>query len=464
MSIERLSAEDELMLWPDEVWPQDIGALAVLDGRGLVDEGGRFRIEAMREAIEARLHLVPRLRQLLSVPPRRLGGPLWVDAPAFDVADHVRVVALEPPGDEARLLLAIERLRRRRLDRRRPLWEMWFLTGLPERRVALFVRMHHCIADGIASVATMAAFLDPAPDAPPPTRRSWTPAPAPTEAELLADRRSGRRRRRRRTLATLAHPVAGGRRLLAAWPSIRELLAERPAPATSLDRLVGPDRALALVRSRLDVVQEVAHAHGATVNDVLLAMTAGGLRGLLGSRGEPVGGVVLPIYVPVSLHQGPRARARGNLVSQMVVPLPVGVSDPATRLRQIARETARRKAMSHPSLGKMPHRGPVGRVFLKLLTRQRVNVTSTDLPGPETPLYLAGARLLEVFPLVQLIGSVSLAVGAMSYAGRFDVLAVADRDAYPDLDVFARSAEDELGALAGATRSAAPAWSVRRST
>ena len=222
-------------------------------------------------------------------------------------------------------------------------------------------------------------------------------------------------------------------------------------PGPSLDRIVGPGRNLALIRSSLELVKEIAHIYDATVNDVLLTVTAGGLRGLLSSRGEPVAGVVLRIYVPVSLHQGPRAQARGNLIGQMVVPLPLGVSDPVLRLQLIATETAQRKARSRPSLGKMPHRGIAGHAFLKLLDRQRVNLTSADIPGPQVPLYLVGARLLEVFPVLPLIAKVSLGVGALSYAGQFNITAVADRDAYPDLDVFAASAQNELQALAART-------------
>ena len=171
------------------------------------------------------------------------------------------------------------------------------------------------------------------------------------------------------------------------------------------------------------------------------------MRGLLQSRGEAVEGVALRIYVPVSLHPGPRAQARGNLIGQMVVSLPVGVADPVARLRQIAGETAKRKAKRRPALGKMPHRGIAGRAFLRLLDRQRVNVTSADIPGPDFPLYLAGARLLEVFPLTQLLGRVSVGVAGMSYAGQFNIMAIADGAAYPDLDVFADGIRKELRAL-----------------
>ena len=184
MPVDRLTAEDLLMLWPDEIWPQEIGALAVLDGSSLLAPGGCFRIEAVREVIAARLHLVRRFRQLLYVPRRGLGGPLWVDAPSFDLGDHVRIVPLPDPGRGAVLLLPTERRRRRRLDRSRPLWEMCFLPGLPENRVGMFVKMHHAIADGIAGVATLGALLDAAPGVPTGSAQPWTPAPPPAARDL----------------------------------------------------------------------------------------------------------------------------------------------------------------------------------------------------------------------------------------------------------------------------------------
>ena len=247
------------MLWPDDLWPQEIGALAVLDGRCLLDPGGRFRIEAVRQRIDARLHLVPRFRQLLHVPRRGLGGPLWVDADTFDLRDHVQVLPLPAPGDEAQLLLATEQLRSRRLDRSRPLWEMWFLPGLPDGRVGLFVRMHHAIADGIAGVATLGAFLDAVPDAPAGSGPPWTPAPFPPARDLFADNVRRQVDGLGRALSTVAHPGPTLRQVRTAWPAMRDLLAEEPPPTTSLDHTVGPDRSLAVVRSRLDLVREVAH-------------------------------------------------------------------------------------------------------------------------------------------------------------------------------------------------------------
>lgn len=363
--MERLSAEDEMMLWPDKIWPQDIGALVILDGRELVDASGRFRLDAVRRAVEARLHLAPRLRQVLYVPPRALGRPVWTDAPAFDIRDRVRVSPLPAPADEAQLLRVIEGLCRQRLDRARPLWEMWFLPGLPAGQVACLIRLHHVMSDGMAAVAIMSAFLDPDPATTAGPAPPWAPAPAPTATDLLADRI-----RQVRALRALGHPVAHARRLRAAWPSTRELLVRPPFPATSLTRLVGRGRTIALVRAELGAVRQVAHDHGATVNDVLLAVTAGGLRHLLSTQGEPVEGVELGMYVPVSLRQGPAAQARGNMIGQMVVALPVGDMDPGRRLAQVATQTTERKARYQPSLGKVPHHGITGRLALRLISRQ----------------------------------------------------------------------------------------------
>jgi diacylglycerol O-acyltransferase / wax synthase len=446
--MERLTAEDMVMLWPDEVWPQEIGCLAVLDGVSLFDPDGRFRIEYARAAVAGRLHRLPRFRQLLSRPKLGLGPPLWVDATAVDLRDHVRVLPVPAPGDEAQLLLAIEQLRFRRLDRSRPLWELWFLPGLPDDRIGLLIKMHHAMADGIAGMDTIGALLDEAPDRRADPPRPWIPRPPPTARDLFADNLRRQVERLGRLLSKLVRPVTTLRRVRSAWPGLAELIFDRRGPVTSLDRVVGLDRNLALISSTLDLVKKIAQTYGATVNDVLLAITAGGLHGVLRSRNEPVEDMVLPVYVPVTLRQRNSDQVRGNLIGQMVVPLPIGASEPGRRLRQIAAETAKRKAKSRPSLGTLLWSGTARWALLKVLDRQPVNVSTADLAGPQVPLYFAGARLLEVFPILPLLAKVSLAVGALSYAGQFNIMVVADRVICPDLDVFAASAQNELQALA----------------
>ena len=237
------------------------------------------------------------------MPRRGLGWPLWVDASAFDVAAHVNVLAVPAPGTEAQLLHVVEHLRRRPFDRSRPLWQMWFLPGISNGRVGLYIRVHHAIADGVSGVATLSAFLDTdqtRPDNRPPP---WTPAPPPTARALLRDNVQRRCRGLARVLSTLAHPVTLARRARAAWPAVHETIGAERAPRTSINRPIGRDRAFVLVRNDLDLVRQVARAHDAKINDVLVAAVAGGLRALLDGRGERVDNVVLRAYVPVSLHR-----------------------------------------------------------------------------------------------------------------------------------------------------------------
>jgi WS/DGAT/MGAT family acyltransferase len=436
MPMERLSAEDELMLWPDAIWPQDIGAV------GIADEG--LRIEAVRRTIQARLDRVPRFRQILCRPRRGLGPALWVDAPAFDVAHHVRVDPLPGSGDEAALLEAVERLRRRRLDPSQPLWQVCLLPGLTDQRTGLFLRMHHAIADGMAGIATLGALVDATPDAHPETAPAWTPAPGPTTRQLLADNVHRHLDRVGQALPTLAHPAGTARHLVDGMRALRAVFADQPTPTTSLNHQVGVGRRLALVRSRLDRIKRIGRRHGATVNDVLLAATAGGVRALLAGRGDRVD-VVLPVYVPMTLRPAEeRAAARGNRIAQTIVGVPIGMSDPAARLRTVATATAERKARRHPPLGTALRGRAARAVLLRTLRRYPVNVTTANLPGPDHHVYLAGARILELFPLIPLVGSVSLGVGALSYAGQFNITVVADADWYPDLDAFTDAFEEAL--------------------
>ncbi|HET6728639.1 MAG TPA: wax ester/triacylglycerol synthase domain-containing protein, partial [Jiangellaceae bacterium] len=257
--LERLTASDLfLLLWDDYGWSTDIGGLAVLDGTSLLDRDGHVRIEAVRTRLAPRLHLVPRFRQLLCRPRLGLGWPLWVDAPCFDLADHIRVHALAAPGDEAQLLDACQELARRRLDPARPLWELWLLPGLPEGRVGALLKMHHAFADGAAAMAAFGALLDLTADAPTPVAPQWTPTPIPTAGELLRDNLRRRRQELGRGWSGLAHPgrtLHLARRALPAW---REVLTEQRAPRTSLNRPVGTDRRLAIVRGRLDLTKQIA--------------------------------------------------------------------------------------------------------------------------------------------------------------------------------------------------------------
>src|SRR5262250_3445166 len=205
--LERLTASDLfLLLWDDYGWSTDIGGLAILDGTSLLDEEGCVRADAVRRHLEPRLHLVPRFRQLLYRPRLGLGWPLWVDAPSFDLADHIRVYPVAAPGGQAELLAAGQELARRRLDPARPLWELWLLPGLPERRVGAYLRLHHAVADGAAALAVFGALLTQAADARAPAAPPFTPAPIPAPSRLLADNLRRRRAELGRGWSGLTQP------------------------------------------------------------------------------------------------------------------------------------------------------------------------------------------------------------------------------------------------------------------
>jgi WS/DGAT/MGAT family acyltransferase len=274
------------------------------------------------------------------------------------------------------------------------------------------------------------------------------PVPVPSGRELFADNVRRHAAALARVAAALGRPVRTVRRLRAGWPAVHETLASEPAPRSSLNRPIGAGRRFALVRGRLDPVKRVANGYGATVNDMLMTAVAGGLRDLLRGRGERVDDVVLRAYVPVSLHRERPGQARGNRDGVMAVSLPIGLPDPVARLRLIAAETAERKKRHRAPAGTLLPNGIVQRAFLRLMARQRwANVYVANVPGPPDPRYLAGAPLLELFPVVPLIGNVTLGVGALSYAGQLTITAVADHDACPDVEVFADGVRDVLRSL-----------------
>ena len=446
---ERLTASDLfLLMWDDYGWSSNIGGLAILDGTSLLDPEGRVRIDEVRQRLETRLHLVPRFRQLLYRPRLGLGWPMWVDAPSFDPVNHIGVHEIAAPGGEAELLQACEELAQRPLDAARPLWELWLLPGLPEQRIGAYLKLHHVVADGAAALAAFGALLDPTADAPIAIAAPSTPKPIPTVGQLLRDNVHRRLQELGRGWSGLTHPARTwhmAQRVLPAW---REVLTERPAPRTSLNHPVGAERRLAIVRGRLDLTKQTAHAHHAKVNDVVLAAVAGGLRQLLASRGEDV--PVQRAMVTITDHQDDPAQAQGNKPGWMMIPLPLSEPDPLRRVELIAAETAARKNKARPEAGSGIFRFVAGqRVWYRLFPRQRsVNLVVSNVPGPPGPLYFLGARLLEVFPMMPTMGNLTLVVAALSYAGQLNLTAAGDRDTCPDVEVFVQGVRNALDDLA----------------
>ena len=442
--LERLSPLDAAnMRVESRGGPMHVAAIGVVDGTALFDPAGRLRLEEVRVDLNRRLHRAPRLRQVLVRPRRGLGPPAWADDARFDAARHVRARPVPAPGDEAALLAVCEELNQPLLDRSRPLWELWLLPGLADGNVGVLFRLHHAVADGIAAMAMMGALFGAVPGAAPPAP-PWRTAPAPSAWQLFTD--SWRRRADAAAAAgfRLRHPALVVHSLGARARQLRLALGEGLAPRVSWNQPAGTRRRLLLVRADLGSAKSVAHAHGGTVNDVVLAAVAGGARRLLVSRGELRPGMVLKASVAAAARAPAGLAPTGNRAAGLVLPLPAGEPDPARRLAQIAQATSARKR--HPPY--QPGGRFAQRAMVWAMPRQRlVNLLISNLPGPPEPLYLAGARVLELFQVGVVQGNLTVAVGVLSYAGQLNFAILGDADALPDLSTFADGAAEALTQL-----------------
>jgi len=443
--VERLSTLDVSNLRvEDRGLPMHVAALVILDSAA---PGAGLDLDTVRTVIGQRLHLAPRLRQVLYRPRRGLGPPVWVDAAGFDIRDHVRARPVPAPGDETVLLQVCAELNTGRMDRSRPLWQVWLLTGLAGGRTGLLIRLHHVVADGIAALALLGALFDPDPAAPAAAAPAGAPEPVPATRELAADQL----RRSARALAGAAcrvrHPSAVAARLGGLARQAGQLARDGPAPRVSLNVPVSGHHRLLLVRADLERARAAAHARGGTVNDLVLAAVAGGARRVLASRSELSPGLVLMVSVAASVRAAADQPATGNRVGVMIVPLPVFEADPGRRLALIARATAQRKRQPPYQ----PGAGLLQRWVVSMMSRQRlVNLLVSNLPGPAGPLFLAGRPVLEIFQFGIVQGNITVSAGALSYAGQLNLDLVGDSDAVPDLTAFADGISDtlrQLGAL-----------------
>ncbi len=429
--------------------PMNVAALAILEGGVLLDASGGLGLEAIRARIEQRLHLAPRLRQRLYRPGFGLGAPVWVDDASFDISRHVRSRPVPAGGGEDALLATCVELRDRPFDHAHPLWEIWLLTSAPDGHVSMLIRFHHVLADGTAALLLLGTLFDSAPfdtaaEAPESPGPPWTARPLPTRSELLGDTLH----RSVTGILRGAHKIEHPRRtLIPARTFFRQALQfarEGRAPRTSFNRPVGRQHRVLLVRADLEQARQVAHAHHATVNDVVLCTIAGGARALLAGRGELQRQLVLKVSVAASVRAPASASQAGNLVGIMLVPIPVGEEDPIRRLEQIAGATAERK--------RLPPYQPAARFLqrwmISTMNRQRrINLLMSNLPGPPQPMHFAGAKILEVFQIGVIQGNVAVQIGTLSYAGQLNFDIVADANLVPDLAVFANGMAEDLERL-----------------
>ena len=458
MGYERLTAQDATFLHLESpTTPMHVGSLGIFDGEPFFDDTGRFRIEDVRAVIGSRLHLVPRFRRKLMTVPFGQGRPVWVDDEDFDLAYHVRLTALPRPGSEEQLKTLLGRLQGHLLDRRRPLWEIWFVEGLEGGRVAIIQKTHHALVDGISGVDVATVILDLEPTPAPVDTPVWEPEPSPSPLQLLVDSLRERATEPAEIVRSLRAAVRGPRLAVEGMTRTARTVvaAGRTADRLPFNVKVGPHRRFEPVRAELDQVKAISRAHGGTVNDVVLAVVAGGLRHYLSSRGEDVDSLRVRALVPVSVRDDSERMLLGNRVAALFVDLPVNVADAVGRVTAVTSQMAdlkdSRQAVGAETLVSLADFAPPTLLALasRLVPYQRsINLGITNVPGPQFPLYCMGARMLEAFAYVGVIDNNALMIAVLSYDGQLNVSLCADRDAVPDLAVLADGIEKSLAELA----------------
>jgi len=402
-------------------------------------------VAAVRDLVDGRLPYARRFRQRVAFPPAGLGEPVWIDDERFDLRYHVR--PLSGPGEtvsKARFAELTDEFLSRRLDRRRPLWQIGIVPRLRGGAVGMVMKIHHAMVDGKSAVALALLLLDADPDHPvPPVRDGWLPAAQPTTARMALDalRETGEESLRMAAgLARAAGSPTRGVRLAetlrrAALSAGEDLL--RPAPASFLNGPIGPRRRLLAHTAPLRELLDIKQVREATLNDVALTVVAGALRRMALGRGTLP--LPLKIMVPVSMRTDQEAGALGNRISFVFIPLPVHLDDPLARLQAVGEATRRFKDVGRAAggstvmgaLGHMPE--PIKQGAARIAASPRMyNLTVSNIPGPRATAYLLGAPLIDAFPVVPLSDGHALSIGMFSYVDHMFFGVHAAPDALPD--------------------------------
>jgi WS/DGAT/MGAT family acyltransferase len=449
-----------------------VGSVCVVDPSTAPEP---FTLERFTRAIESRLPLVPLLRRRLVEVPLGLDQPYWIEDPDFDIEFHVRELALPGPGSDRQLAEQAARLHARPLDRTRPLWEIYLIFGLRGGRAAIYSKVHHAAIDGVSGNDVLAALLDLSPAGrtlpePPPRRTDQQPG----AVELLARSAVSLTRHPLRAARLSAGLLRSASAMMAnpAWPRLPlvdrllgrdgEAILSRPglrAPPTPFNRSITQHRRWGFCDLPLAEVKHVKHALGITVNDVVMALCAGALRRWLTDHDALPDGPLIAA-VPVSVRTEDQRGTHGNRVSTMLAVLPTQLADPRERLR-VVHEGMRAAKEQHDALPAnlladvtqfaMPAlAGQAARMAARLRLLERAslfNLIISNVPGPNVPLYYAGAELLAYYPLSAIVDGQGLNVTAMSYRDSLFFGVIACRELVPDVDRLTGYLKEELRVL-----------------
>ncbi len=459
-----LTATDRFFLSvEDRTAHMHVSGTCIVDAGPLDTGAGGIDMDRIRTYVEARLDRIPRYRQRLSRVP--IGNAmLWVDDHRFNPAYHVRHVSVPRPGSERQLKRLVAWINSQQLDRKKPLWEMWVIEGLEGGRFALVNKVHHCMVDGVAGADLMSVLLSPDPDEEPGQRAAWFPESPPELASLLSDAlqrgvdlplQLGKE-----LWSTLKlGPNEQWRRVSSAASGLAEVAksAVRAASPTPLNARIGSHRRFDWVSLDLDDVKTVKNRLGGTINDVVLATVTGATRSFLAKRGFPdmlEKNSLFRVLCPVSTRPAGRHAVMGNRVAGMLVDLPVHEQHARQRFGTV-RENARLRKDSFQAeaielielVGEWM--APSVLLYLERFAARNLlyNMIVTNVPGPQTALYMLGARVTDLYPQVPLFENQGLGVALFSYDGRLCWGFNADRDLIPDLHAFVESVEQSFQEL-----------------
>jgi diacylglycerol O-acyltransferase / wax synthase len=448
----RLRAQDAAFLAEETVYaPRQVATLAILDPG---PDG--FDHQKLVAAIGERIAFVPRYRQRVLSVPGNLGRAVWTDDEDFDLSYHVRRSAVPRPGSSEQLRDLVARLIARRLDRERPLWEAYLVEGLEHGRVALLIKSHEALVDGSRTVDLAQVLLDETDRIREVPGEDWQPGPAPGSVELLAGSVLDNLRRSGELVSQATASVRGLRDRL---PRVGRYSGDQNGP---LSASLSQQRRFVTVATRLADYRRVRDAHGGTVNDVILAAVTGGLRHWLLTRAEQIRPTSrLRALVPMSvLDAEAEPTSLGSQVVGHLLSLPIGEASPVMRLHQVSyalkAHKATGRAVAASKLAALPGFAPTTFHALAARVAEAEAPTSyelgiTNVPGPQEPLYMAGARMVETYPALPLSPGHAIALGVTSYDGGVYFGIVADRDAVPDAEVFGQCLEEALAELVETT-------------
>jgi len=460
MGVDRMSPQDASFLHiEDDVSHMHIASVGIFEG----PEPPFTDIVSM---IDSKLDLVPRYRRVVRTVPLELGRPVWVDDPHFNIEYHLRHTALPSPGGEAELRKLVGRVMSQPLDRSKPLWEIWVVEGLEDGHWAVMAKTHHAMVDGVSGTDLLALIMDISPEPSIPEPATWTPEPAPSGLQLAAQASIDLLRSPYEQVQALRSAAAVPRQ---AFDQVREVVKGltamtglvRRTPLSSLNGPLGPHRRYAWASTMVSDIKAIRRGLGGTFNDVVLAAITNGFRELLLERGESVDRVVRSL-VPVSVRaRDDRGRAVGdgtlqNKVSAMFAELPVSITDAAERLRAVSAQMEglkeSKQAVAGEALTSMSGFAPPMLLALgvRLSTRipqRNVNTVTTNVPGPQIPLYVCGRRMLKAYPYVPLAGQVRVGIAIFSYNGEVNFGVTGDYDTTADLDVLCGGIEEGITQL-----------------